>query len=138
MLDLAVPGPVLVQGVHDAGLLKDISPLPMLHDCLLSTVFVSCSDCKASAVAKMEWNLRQVLGSDTATISTLRCLKLYLERLGANFLDTKSVQEVAGSACALVEDAMVDVTFLNCRPSVVAAAILYAERRSRYWKFTLV
>lgn len=86
----------------------------------------------------MEWNLRQVLGSDTATISTLRCLKLYLERLGANFLDTKSVQEVAGSACALVEDAMVDVTFLNCRPSVVAAAILYAERRSRYWKFALV
>lgn len=89
------------------------------------------TDCKASAVAKMEWNLRQVLGSDTATISTLRCLKLYLERLGSNYLDGKSADEVVGHACALIEESMADVTFLNCRPSVVAAAVLYAERRSR-------
>lgn len=95
------------------------------------------TDCKASAVGKMEWNLRHVLGSDTSAISTLRCIKLYLERLGSHFLDDKSVDAISGSAVGLVEKSMTDLTFLNCRPSVVAAAILYAERRSRgvipYW-----
>ena len=95
------------------------------------------TDCKASAVGKMEWNLRQVLGSDTSAISTLRCIMLYLERLGSHLLDAPSASEVSGGAVALVERSMSDLTFLNCRPSVVAAAILYAERRSRgvipYW-----
>ncbi|CAD7704480.1 unnamed protein product, partial [Ostreobium quekettii] len=141
---------------HDAVLLMDrtMSTAIQIKDNLLELLSVACmvlamkqadamesmpsnedlelvTDCKASAVAKMEWNLRQVLGGDTATISTLRCLKLYLERLGTNFLDPRSCAQVAGNACALIEDSMVDVTFLNCRPSVVAAAIMYAERRSR-------
>ncbi|GMH40845.1 hypothetical protein BSKO_08749 [Bryopsis sp. KO-2023] len=141
---------------HDAVLLMDrtMSTAIQIKDNLLELLSVAClvlamkqadpmgnlppdeelervTDCKASAVAKMEWNLHQVLGSDTATISTLRCLKLYLERLGSNFLDAKSAEEVAGHACALIEESMTDVTFLNCRPSVVAAAVLYAERRSR-------
>ena len=72
-----------------------------------------------------------VLNNDTATISTLRCLKLYLERLGCNFLDQESVQMVAGSAFALVREMLSDMTFLNCRPSVIAAAIMYAERRNQ-------
>lgn len=79
----------------------------------------------------MEWNVWRVLNNDTATISTLRCLKLYLERLGCNFLDQESVQMVAGSACALVREMLSDMTFLNCRPSVIAAAIMYAERRNQ-------
>lgn len=89
------------------------------------------TDCKASAIGKMEWNLRQVLGSDTSAISTLRCIILYLERLGSHFLDASSVAAISGGAVELVERSMTDLTFLNCRPSVVAAAILYAERRSR-------
>jgi len=89
------------------------------------------TDCKASAVEKMEYNLHHVLGGDTSTISTLRCIMLYLERLGSRFLDGRTAAEVAGNAVSLVERSMSVLTFLNCRPSVVAAAILYAERRSR-------
>lgn len=41
------------------------------------------------------------------------------------------VINITGSAFALVRGSLVDAQFLNCRPSVVAAAIIYAERRSR-------
>ena len=51
-------------------------------------------------VEQMEWNTRRVLGNDTSAISTLRCLKLYLERLGCNFLDQDSVQIMAGASAA--------------------------------------
>ena len=50
-------------------------------------------------VQQMEWNMRRVLANDTSAISTLRCLKLYLERLGCNFLDQESVQMLAGGLC---------------------------------------
>jgi len=86
---------------------------------------------QAAVIQQMEWNVWRVLNNDTATISTLRCLKLYLERLGCNFLDQESVQMVAGSAFALVGEMLSDMTFLNCRPSVIAAAIMYAERRNQ-------
>ena len=33
--------------------------------------------------------------------------------------------------CAQVCEAVPDMSFLNCRPSVVAAAVLYVERRAR-------
>ncbi|KAK9815102.1 hypothetical protein WJX73_007516 [Symbiochloris irregularis] len=86
---------------------------------------------QAGVVTQMEWQMRRVLGNDTSAISTLRCLKLYLERLGCNFLDQESVQMLAGSAFSLVRDSISDMAFLNCRPSVIAAAIIYAERRAR-------
>ena len=86
---------------------------------------------QATVIQQMEWNVWRVLNNDTATISTLRCLKLYLERLGCNFLDQESIQMVAGSAFALVKEMLSDMTFLNCRPSVIAAAIMYAERRNQ-------
>lgn len=41
------------------------------------------------------------------------------------------ISNITGSAFALVRGSLVDAQFLNCRPSVVAAAIIYAERRSR-------
>ncbi|KAK9820095.1 hypothetical protein WJX72_006068 [[Myrmecia] bisecta] len=82
-------------------------------------------------VQQMEWNIRRVLNNDTAAISTLRCLKLYLERMGANFLDQDSLQTIAGGAFTLIRESLSDMAFLNCRPSVIAAAVIYAERRSR-------
>lgn len=91
----------------------------------------SVTGLQAAVIQQMEWNVWRVLNNDTATISTLRCLKLYLERLGCNFLDQESVQMVAGSAFALVREMLSDMTFLNCRPSVIAAAIMYAERRNQ-------
>ena len=47
-------------------------------------------------IEQMDWSTRRVLVNDTSAISTLRCLKLYLERLGCNFLDPDSVQLLAG------------------------------------------
>ena len=38
---------------------------------------------------------------------------------------------VAGRTCALVEQSLLDVALVNCRPSVMAAAVLYADRRKR-------
>ena len=55
---------------------------------------------QAGVVTQMEWQMRRVLGNDTSAISTLRCLKLYLERLGCNFLDQESVQMLAGACPA--------------------------------------
>lgn len=34
------------------------------------------------AVADMSWQLRKVLQDDTLSISAMRCLKVYLERMG--------------------------------------------------------
>lgn len=41
------------------------------------------------------------------------------------------MQEAAGEAVALCRAALADAEFLNFRPSVLAAALLYAERRGR-------
>lgn len=85
----------------------------------------------ANAIEQMEWNVKQVLGQDTAAISTLRCLKLYLERLGGNSMDSKAAESLAGRAFRLVDDCLGEMAFLNCRPSVIAAAVLYTDRRAR-------
>ena len=42
---------------------------------------------QAALIGQMEWNVRQVLAHDTSAISTYRCLKIFLERLGCNFAD---------------------------------------------------
>ncbi|GIL47655.1 hypothetical protein Vafri_4418 [Volvox africanus] len=85
----------------------------------------------ATAVAKMEWNIRGLLTDDISAISTMRCLKVYLERLGYRYLDKQDVYGMAGFAIMLAVESLYDLSLLNCRPSVVAAAILYAERRLR-------
>lgn len=85
----------------------------------------------ATSVAKMEWNIRGLLTDDISAISTMRCLKIYLERLGYRSLDKQDVYGMAGFAIMLAVESLYDLSLLNCRPSVVAAAILYAERRLR-------
>ena len=50
---------------------------PILRSC--PVVSAACG-LPAPAVEQMEWNIRQVLSQDTAAISTLRCLKLFLEQ----------------------------------------------------------
>jgi pentatricopeptide repeat domain-containing protein 1 len=91
----------------------------------------AASGLPAAAVAQMEWNVRQVLAQDTAAISALRCLKLYLERLGAHHMDPGAAAALAGRALALADGCLADMAFLNCRPSVIAAAVLYTDRRAR-------
>lgn len=51
------------------------------------------------AVEGMDKSVRQVLGADTSAISTLRCLKLYLERLGSDFQNASELQRIAGCCC---------------------------------------
>ena len=54
------------------------------------------------AVEGMDKSVRRVLGSDTSAISTLRCLKLYLERLGSDFQNASELQRIAGEQCSLL------------------------------------
>lgn len=51
--------------------------------------------------------------------------------MGAHHLDAPSAAAMAGRSVRLVADCLTDMAFLNCRPSVIAAALLYVERRSR-------
>lgn len=92
---------------------------------------IPLAELPSTAVAKMEWNIRGLLSDDIAAISTMRCLKIYLERLGYRFLDKTDVYGMAGFAIMLAVESLYDLSLLNCRPSVVAAAVLYAERRLR-------
>ena len=48
-------------------------------------------------VEGMDKSVRQVLAGDTSAISTLRCLKLYLERMGTDFQNASELQRIAGS-----------------------------------------
>ena len=48
-------------------------------------------------VEGMDKSVRQVLGGDTSAISTLRCLKLYLERMGTNFQNASELHRIAGA-----------------------------------------
>lgn len=83
------------------------------------------------SVARMEMRIRLTLGNDLSAISSVRCLNLYLERLGTNPLDGIVAHQSAANAVQLLRLTLPSTTFLNFRPSIVAAAVLYVERRSR-------
>lgn len=63
-------------------------------------------------------------------LQALRCLKLYLERLGCVFGPdgTCKNQEGIQDCLDLVARAVTDGEFLNYRPTITAAAVLYCER----------
>ena len=96
--------------------------------CFLTHDRFGAAGCSVESLKQLEWSMKQVLGQDTSAISTLRCLKTYFERLGYGYLEP---QTMSGLPTLLVVESLFDVSFLNCRPSVIAAAILYAERRQR-------
>lgn len=85
----------------------------------------------AWALKQMEWSIREALGQDVASISTIRCVKLMMERLGAQHLKPCVAEAILGDSVALCTECISDTAFLNCRPSIVAAAVIYADRRSR-------
>lgn len=56
----------------------------------------------AGSVGKMEANMQAALGGDTKAISMLRCLKLFLERMGTDQQASRAQQPgpaVARGAC---------------------------------------
>lgn len=63
-------------------------------------------------------------------MQALHCLKLYLERLGYTFKPDGSCedQESIADLLELTSRAAMDKEFLNCRPTITAAAILYCDR----------
>lgn len=63
-------------------------------------------------------------------LQALRCLKLYLERLGCVFGrdGTCSNQADIQDTLELIARAVTDNEFLNYRPTITAAAVLYCER----------
>mmetsp|Transcript_3237 Transcript_3237/g.8115 ORF Transcript_3237/g.8115 Transcript_3237/m.8115 type:complete len:1105 (+) Transcript_3237:237-3551(+) len=95
----------------------------------------------SSAIANAEQDLHSALDGDTAAISALRCLQVYLERMGCEFQDQGPLESMVSIPSQLVADSLHDTTFLNCRPSVVAAAVLCRVRRCRgivpYWPSVL-
>ena len=87
--------------------------------------------------------LRSLLGGDTSSISALRVLKLFLERLGADFSQgtMEGLRPAAGIAFELLPLAICDAELCKLAPSTVAAAVLMAGRRldgkSPFWPAVL-
>lgn len=109
--------------------------------CPSDAQFEEVSGLPTAAVAEMLWSVRKVLSDDTSAIPSLRCLKMYLERMCYRFQDRAGMYGIAGLPIMMVVESLFEVSLLNCRPSVVAAALLYAERRQRgavpFWPSTL-
>ena len=81
-------------------------------------------------------SIEQTLEGNTSSISSLRVLKLYLERLGTNF-SQPSMKYLAGDAFSILPIAVGHANTMMYRPSVLAAAILIAGRKhsgiSPFW-----
>lgn len=87
--------------------------------------------------------LRTLLRGDTSSISALRVLKLFLERLGADFSGAagEGLRPAAGVALDLLPRVVCDAELRLLPPSTVAAATLFAGRRlagkSPFWPSAL-
>jgi len=85
----------------------------------------------AARITAAEWEVRRVLRGDCAASSTMRAVKLYLERMGYRGLGAPGVYGLGGYAIMLAVEGLYDTGLLNTRPSLVAAALLWSERRLR-------
>lgn len=93
--------------------------------------YEKASGLPAWAIKQMVWSIRQVLNHDTASVSSVRCVKLLVERLGVQYLSDSAANAIIGDALGLCLDCISDTALMNCRPSIAAAAVVYAERRER-------
>ena len=94
-------------------------------------IFEKASGLPAWAIKQMEWSICQVLNQDTASVSSIRCVKLLVERLGVQYLPEKAADAILGDSIGLCLECASDTALMNCRPSIAAAAVIYAERRER-------
>ena len=104
-------------------------------------VFEKASGLPAWAIKQMEWSIRQILNHDTQSISSIRCVKLLNERLGVQTLGPVSASSIISTQQELCLDCISETSFLNCRPSIIAAAVVYVNRRERgaipFWPSSL-
>eukprot|EP00775_Hariotina_reticulata_P004644 gene4644-4896_t len=103
----------------------------------------SAMGCSSSDEPKqMTLQLQRVLKDDTSAKSALRCLRLYLERLGCRLEPgwSSDGDDLQG-LYELIVHVLKDTEFLNYRPTVTAAAVLYCERlqqgRLPFWPSSL-
>lgn len=82
----------------------------------------------AGSVRAAAGHIRACLGGDLSCSSALRCLLLYLQRLGGSLAGTPSL---AGRTLPALQAALTNVNFAGLRPSLTAAAVLYADRLAR-------
>lgn len=115
---------------------EEAMPALASADCMEELQLEECE----SAMARV----LDALKNDTASISALRVLKLFLERLGADFVAARPQEglwQVAGMALRLLPDALCDAQLRMEPPSVIAAAVLLAGRRaagiSPFWPTAL-
>ena len=75
--------------------------------------------------------IRMVLMGKVSSISSLRVIKLYLERLGINFAGSSLPSDlVSGNTFSLLPDAICSESLKHLRPSVMAASLIAAGRKS--------
>lgn len=89
-----------------------------------------------ATVSAMESRVRSTLGDDIRAISTLRIILLFLERIG-------TVDERTDIAIrSLVQQMLPNSSFLQYRPSVVGAAVLFSVRKQQglypFWPSALM
>lgn len=86
-------------------------------------------------VASMENSIRTALGDDIRSISTLRIIFLFLERIG-----TANERTDIGIR-SLVQQMLPNSSFLQYQPSMVAAAVLFSVRKQQglypFWPASL-
>lgn len=96
----------------------------------------------ASEVTSARCTVYAALGGDTSAISTLRVLKLYLERLGADLTQPEGVYAAAGDALLYCGASVTNLALVDVQPSLAAAAVLMKSRKaaglSPFWPRTLV
>lgn len=98
---------------------QDINGLP-----LLAQLF----QVPAQQIILMVQQVQQLMGGKCVSISPLRVLRLYLERLGLHPDDAPSTPLVCGQALVVMNRAVLSPAFVGCPPSVVAMSVLYACR----------
>lgn len=102
---------------------------------------VSCQDLSAAPVCASAFGVQpqqlllavtqvqQVLGSrGCVAISAMRVLQLLLERMAVDNRNATATLQASGQAVALITRAVTVPAFIGCRPSVMAASVLYAAR----------
>ena len=96
----------------------------------------------ASEVTSARCAVYAALGGDTSAISTLRVLKLYLERLGADLTQPDGVYSAAGDALLSCSASVTNLALADVQPSLAAAAVLMKSRKSAglspFWPRSLV
>eukprot|EP00879_Flechtneria_rotunda_P015835 GHRR01016558.1.p1 GENE.GHRR01016558.1~~GHRR01016558.1.p1 ORF type:complete len:553 (+),score=244.72 GHRR01016558.1:98-1660(+) len=82
----------------------------------------------SGSVEKMEGNICTALSGDTKSISMLRSLRLFMERMGIDQQDTPAAMRLSQGIIRLLRSTVSAPLLLSARPSVVAAAVLLNAR----------